>query len=172
MNNHEQNLNRGVYMNLKVSEIVDITGVSRNKIYRFIKENKIKSVQNSNPKQYDEHAQELIIKHFGKNNEQNQTKVNNNKQSEQNQTKENNNEQNSEQFISVLIEQIKEKDEQIKKLGTLLEHQQELTLNDKKVIEKQEKKIELLTVHDEQEQTKMNNNEQKKKKKSFFDFFK
>lgn len=159
-------------MNLKVSEIVDITGVSRNKIYRFIKENNIRSVQNSNPKQYDEHAQELIIQHFGKNNEQNQTKVNNNEQSEQNQTKVNNNEQNSEQFISVLIEQIKEKDEQIKKLGTLLEHQQELTLNDKKVIEKQEKKIELLTVQEEQNQTKMNNNKQKRNKKSFFDFFK
>lgn len=146
-------------MNLKVSEIVEITGISRNKIYRFIKENKIKSVQNSNPKQYDEHAQELIIQHFGKNNEQKQTKVNNN-------------EQNSEQFISVLIEQIKEKDEQIKKLGTLLEHQQELTLNDKKVIEKQEKKIELLTVQEDQNQTKMNNNKQKRNKKTFFDFFK
>ena len=159
-------------MDLKVSEIVDITGVSRNKIYRFIKKNNIKSVHNSNPKQYDEHVQELIIQHFGENNEQKQTKANTNEQSEQKQTKANTNEQNSEQFISVLIEQIKEKDEQIKKLGTLLEHQQELTLNDKKVIEKQEKKIELLTVRDEQDQTKTNKNKQKQTKKSFFGFFK
>lgn len=159
-------------MKLKVSEIADMIGISRGKVYRFIEQNNINSVQNSNPKQYDEHAQELIKQHFNGSSEQKQTKSNNNEQSEQKQTKSNNNEQTSEQFISVLIDQIKEKDEQIKKLGTLLEHQQELTLNDKKVIEKQEKKIELLTVHEEQKQTKSDKNEQKQTKHNFWSIFK
>lgn len=155
-------------MNLKVSEIADMIGISRGKVYRFIEHNNINSVHNSNPKQYDEHAQKLIKQHFSESIEQKQTKSDNNEQSEQKQTKSN----NSEQFISVLIDQIKEKDEQIKKLGTLLEHQQELTLNDKKVIEKQEKKIELLTVHEEQKQTKSDNNKQKQTKHSFWSIFK
>lgn len=159
-------------MNLKVSEIADMIGISRGKVYRFIEQNNINSVQNSNPKQYDEHAQKLIKQHFNESSEQKQTESNNNKQSEQKQTKSDNNEQNSKQFISVIIDQLKEKDEQIKRLQSLLEHQQELALKDKKVIEKQEKKIELLTVHDEQKQTESNNNEQKQTKHSFWDIFK
>ncbi|CAI2699101.1 hypothetical protein AKUH4B501J_UNKNOWN200110 (plasmid) [Apilactobacillus kunkeei] len=115
----------------------------------------------------------MIIQRFGKNNEQNQTKMNNNEQSEQNQTKSNNNEQNSEQFISVLIDQIKEKDETDKEVRNVVRTPtSKLTLNDKKVIEKQEKKIELLTVNDEQNKTKMNNNEQYQTKHHFWDIFK
>lgn len=162
-------------MNLKVSEIADMTGISRNKIYRFIYENKLDFVHGTKPKQYDEHVQSLIKQHFVKNDEQ---KMNNNEQNKQNQTDVNNNKQNqtkmnnNEQLVNTLIKQLTEKDEQIKQLGKLLEHQQELTLNDKKTIETQSKKIEQLTVHEnvhEQNQTKMNKSQTKK---HFWDFFK
>lgn len=161
-------------MNLKVSEIADMTGISRNKIYRFIYENKLDFVHGTKPKQYDEHVQSLIKHHFGKNDEQ---KMNNNEQNKQNQTDVNNNKQNqtimnnNEQLVNTLIKQLTEKDEQIKQLGKLLEHQQELTLNDKKTIETQSKKIEQLTVHEnvhEQNQTKMNKTQTKK---HFWNFF-
>lgn len=161
-------------MNLKVSEIADMTGISRNKIYRFIYENKLDFVHGTKPKQYDEHVQSLIKQHFGKNDEQ---KMNNNEQNKQNQTDVNNNKQNqtilnnNEQLVNTLIKQLTEKDEQIKQLGKLLEHQQELTLNDKKTIETQSKKIEQLTVHEnvhEQNQTKMNKTQTKK---HFWNFF-
>lgn len=161
-------------MNLKVSEIADMTGISRNKIYRFIYKNKLDFVHGTKPKQYDEHVQSLIKQHFGKNDEQ---KMNNNEQNKQNQTDVNNNKQNqtilnnNEQLVNTLIKQLTEKDEQIKQLGKLLEHQQELTLNDKKTIETQSKKIEQLTVHEnvhEQNQTKMNKTQTKK---HFWNFF-
>lgn len=105
------------YKSLK--EIADELNISKQKVYRYVKDNHIvEAVQNGQVKQYDEAVQEQIKQHFLKkepHREPNQKHIN-------------------DTVYDALLKQLEIKDNQIEQLQKLLDQEQQLNaLNQQKI---------------------------------------
>lgn len=110
-----------MYKTLK--EIADELNISKQKVYRYVKDNHIiEAVQNGQVKQYDEAVQEQIKQHFSKNEPHQKP----HREAHQNRI--------NDAVYEALIKQLEIKDAQIEKLQTLLDQEQQLNaLNQQKL---------------------------------------
>lgn len=110
-----------MYKTLK--EIADELNISKQKVYRYVKDNHIiEAVQNGQAKQYDEAVQEQIKQHFSKNEPHQKP----HREAHQNRI--------NDAVYEALIKQLEIKDAQIEKLQTLLDQEQQLNaLNQQKL---------------------------------------
>lgn len=124
---------------LTIRQIADIAGVSKVTMYRFITDNSFhETLVKRNAKMYDETTVALIIKAF---NERSVSSV-----SETDETLEA--DKNNTIALDLLKDQVKEqqkqlseKDEQIRQIHKLLDQQQQLSLQDKNLIQEQKERI-------------------------------
>lgn len=172
-------------MNRTIPEIADMLGVDKGRIYRLLKKIDIKPVRNEPNLSFGEPEQKLIEQYLFDNSSSHQTRANRtepnaNQKRTDSEPKTNSNQtknESNDKIIDVLIAQLKQKDNQIDSLQTLLSQQQQLTLQDKQTIENQAKKIESLSVRNEPNRTENEPNANQKRtenepKHNFWNFFK
>ena len=100
-----------------IKQIADELGISKQKVYRFINQNSISEAhQSKSVKQYDEVAENLIKQHFLKNDSVSKA------HHEAHQVVSN------EAIIEALLKQLETKDNEIKRLHSLLEREQQIRM--------------------------------------------
>lgn len=121
-------------MNKTTKQIADELKIDKQKVYRYIKRNHIKEVnQSESVKYYDEAVQKHIKQYFEANRStSNETHQNTSKAHQS---------ASSDIVLETLIEQLKEKDKQIAELQKLIDQEQQLRMAEHKRILELEDKV-------------------------------
>lgn len=138
---------------LTIAEISTKTGISKQRLYRFLNQNSINpSIKKSNKSFYSEAVQTLIYQHFKGDIQENQSTTRNTDDTNYHDKQLNNNDKEGSIAIqTMLIKEINIKNKEIENLQDLLkenqkllDQQQQLTLQANKQIEKLQEQILLL----------------------------
>lgn len=159
---------------LTIAEISTKTGISKQRLYRFLNQNSIKpSIKKSNKSFYNEAVQSLIYQHFKQSMKSSNIDINNTSDTnpDTNYKEKSLNTDSKEDFIAIqtpiqtiLEKELNFKNREIEKLQNLLQEnqklldqQQQLTLQANKQIEKLQEQILLFAPEDKEEpETKEN----------------
>lgn len=151
-----------------IREIASELGVSKQRVYRFVKSNNVSEVpqevhQTTSTKYYDDVAIDLIKRGFS-----NETKSDESTH-ETHQTA--SNDTVNDAVVDALLKQLEKQSEQIDSLHKLLDQQQQLQLNTQKQLDQLQ--LELKSdIKDENEEKEVLNEPQNNSKKSFWKFWK